>query len=148
MSNLVEQITGGIEARLADVLTGFEPLRYYYDLAKNDYKGNTDRYAVLPQSIESQSGVIQSITIDQTFQITLTTDYRNDPKSDTDLQAKVKYLYDKMDNVLRDIVLTKLGVPSIILLVTLGGYDAPQVLEEQKVIALSMDIKIRHRRDL
>jgi phosphotransferase system IIB component len=146
--NLVEQITTGIEDRLAAVLTDFSPLRFYYDIEKNDYKGNTNRYGVIPQEIESQSGVTRSVTVNQTFQIVLTTDYRNDPKSDMDLQTKVKELYNKMDELTHDLVLTKVGVPSIILLITLSGYEAPEILEEHKVIALRMDLTVRYRRDL
>jgi hypothetical protein len=148
MSTLVTDIITGIETRLAAVLTGYSPLRYYYDIEKNDYKGNVDRYGIIPKEIESQSGVIRSVTVNQTFQIILTTGYKNGPMSDSDLQSKVKTLYDKMDDVLHDLFLTKLGVPSIVLLSTLNGYEEPEILEEQKVVALRMDLTVRYRRDL
>ena len=148
MSSLVTDIITGLETRLAAVLTTYAPLRYYFDLSKNDYTGNNNRYAVVPKAIESQAGVIRSVTVNQDFQIVLTNGYRNNPKSDTDLQAVVKELYDKMDDVLNDLFLTKLGVPSIVLLVTLSGIEEPEILEDNKVIALRMNLTIRYRRDL
>lgn len=148
MSSLVTTIISGIEARLAAVLTAYDPLRYYFDLAKNDYAGNNSRYAVIPKEVEAQAGVIRSVTVNQDFQIVLTNGYRNNPKSDTDLQAVVKDLYDKMDDVLHDLFLTKLGSPSIVLLVTLNSIEEPEILEENKVIALRMNMNVRYRRDL
>jgi hypothetical protein len=148
MSSLVSTIITGIETRLAAVLTTYDPLRYYFDLEKNDYAGNNSRYAVIPKEVESQAGVVRSVTVNQGFQIVLTSGYRNNPKSDTDLQAVVKDLYDKMDDVLNDLFLTKLGAPSVVLLLTLNGIEEPEILEENKVIALRMNLTVRYRRDL
>ena len=148
MSSLVTDIITGIETRLAAVLTTYDPLRYYFDITKNDYAGNNNRYAVVPKEVETQVGVVRSVTVNQDFQIILTSGYRNNPKSDTDLQAVIKDLYDKMDDVLNDLYLTKLGAPSIVLLLTLSGIEEPEILEDNKVIALRMNIKVRYRRDL
>jgi hypothetical protein len=148
MSTLVSQIIDGIEGRIAVVVPTFSALRYYYDITKNDYKGNSSRYSVIPKSIEPQAGVIRSVTVNQDFAITLTDGYRNDPKSDEDLQDKIKNLYDKHDDILNDLFLTKLGVSSIVLLTTLSGFDEPEILEDNKVVALTMNITVRYRRDL
>ena len=148
MSNLVDQIITGIEKRASIVLSSYNPLRYYYDLEKNDYKGNSKRYAVLPMAAENQDGVTRSVTIEQEFQIVLTDNYTNDAKSDTDLQEVIKSLYDQQDDLLNDLALTKLGVSSIVLLVVFKGFEEPEILEESKTTALRMNISVRYRRNL
>jgi len=148
MSTLTKQIIEGIEGRIESVLPDYRKLRYYYDVEKNDYKGNDERFAVIPMGVESQEGVIRSITVNQDFQIVLTDGYRNGPKDDENLQDKIKALYDKMDDVLNDLFINKLGVPTIVLLSTLSGFDEPEILEENKVAVLRMNIIVRYRRSI
>ena len=126
----------------------YSALKYYYDISKNDFKGNTLRYGVIPKSADSEVGVVRAVTITQEFQIILTDDYRNTPKNDQSLQSNIKALYDKMDDVLHSLYMTKLGVPSIVLLTTLNGIEEPEILEENKVVALRMNISVRYRRNL
>lgn len=144
MSNLVSQIIDAMETRV-ETATSFSKLRYVYNIERNDYKGNQDRYAVTPGDAPFSSGIVNNYTVDQSFIVSLTTGYRNSAKDDLDLQASVDSLYSEMDEVIKDLHLNKAGLPGIVLSINLDSIDAPEILEEHKVVVLRADFVVKYR---
>lgn len=148
MSDLVGKIINAVEAQCAKSLPSFSKLKYVYDIEKNDFKSNSSGYGVVPVDASSQVGVTRAVTVDQVFQVVVTDNYIDDGKTDSNLQSKVKTLYDKMFEIVNDLYMSKMGLPSIVLLATLDGIEAPEVFSESKVVALRMNMIIRYRQNL
>jgi len=145
MSDLTKQITEAIEGRI-DALTSFEKLRYYFDRAKNDFKGSLTGYAVLPLAINpADNRLVKTVMVDQEFQIVLMNQYRNDAKSDVNLQTKIKDLFDQQNTILADLASSKIGLSSIVLVTDLVTVDSPVIDEENKTVELSMTITVKYR---
>jgi hypothetical protein len=145
MSDYTSQIITAIEGRI-DALTSYEKLRYYFDRQKNDNRSSLTGYAVLPGSISpSDNRLIKTIMVDQEFQIVLMDQYRNDAKSDTSIQAKIKDLFDKQNTILTDLASSKIGLSGLVLVTDLIGIDQPEVNEENKTVELIMNIVVKYR---
>lgn len=144
MSNLVDQIISSAETLIESEI-GFEKAKHYWFLEKNDAIKTKNRYAFTPRSASVVDGLTKTYTVDQSFRVTLMRGYRNNSNSDTDLQAEIKTLYNNADEVIKAFHLNKVGLPSIILSVNLSSIDEPEILEENKLVALNCDFIIKYR---
>lgn len=146
MANIVEQINDAIETRMAAVLsTGWTELKYKFSVNLNSFRDNAQRYGCIPQGMSAVEGVTRSYTVDQTFQLILTTEYVN-KQNDSALQTSTFLLYDKMDAILKDLYLTKITLgTSIILNTPTFDIEAPEVLDEENVVALRLNLTVKYR---
>lgn len=114
MSTIVQDITTGIETRIAAVWTGSAILDYVLDVSKNNFDNANDRYGVRPLEAVTVAGVTRYYTLEQNFEIILTKEFINDHGDSK--QREVSYvLYDKMDDVFKDLFQTKIGLSSTVL---------------------------------
>ena len=145
MSNYVEQIVEAMEAQCAITLTGFSQINYIYDIEKNSFKGNPTKYGVLPLGISSIVTAMRASTGDQVIQVVLTDGYVNTVSNDISLQESVKTLFDKMNDLEKDVFSTKLGLSSLIMSANIESIGDPEVIEEHKIVTLRGDFLIRYR---
>jgi len=144
--NKVQQIIEAIESEVSTTLgASYSKLNYIYDIEKNSFKGNPNKFGVLPLESSTVSGVVRASTIDQTFQIVLTDEYRNTAMNDLSLQEAVKNLYDKLNDIEKQLYKSKLGLPSVVLLMNLEAVEAPEVIEEHKVVSLRGNFLVKYR---
>lgn len=114
--NIVEQINDGISTRMATVLGGtFSELNFLIDIEKNNFKSNSRRYGCRPLAGSSTSGITNHYTLDQEFEVFLSHEYIVNPSNDQDLRDQTFFLYDKYDELLKDLFTSKAGLPNIIL---------------------------------
>ena len=147
-SSDVLDLVSNISTRVEATLSGFSQLSHLYDLTKNKFKKADNKYGVLPLDAQEVSGVTKYYTVDQRFQIILTTSYESDQKTDADLRGKVKTLQDYCHDVYKDLYDTRCGLNSVVLNVKDIAIDEPDLLESDKVVAVSASFTVTYRRQL
>lgn len=145
MSTLVTQIHTAIESLVASQLGGsYQKMRKIYNPNENDLRNAKSSYAVLHGAASNSEGVTRVYTLNQSFRVQLMTTFI-DRLDDTKIQTEINSLYDKIDAILVNMHLTKLGLSSIVLLVNEPFIDEPQVLFENTAVLMSFGINVRYR---
>lgn len=146
--NIVEQINDGIKTRVTTVLGAtYSELDYVIDITMNSFRQNSLRYGVRPLSGGSVDGILRHYNALQTFEIILTDDYVNQD-DDTVQRSKQFLLFDKHDDILKDILLKKAGVPSIVLSIESFNFPDPEFIDEENVAVQRMQLGVRYRQEL
>lgn len=145
MSNIVTQIHGAIETLVATQLGGtYEKMRKIYNPSENDMRNAKSSYAVLHGAASNAEGVTRVYTLNHSFRVQVMTSFV-DRLDNANIQTEINSLYDKIDAILVNMHLTKLGLPSIVLLVNEPSIDEPQVLFENTAVLISFGINVRYR---
>lgn len=148
MSNIVEEIIVESEALIQATLPTFKPLQYVYDLEMNAEDRLNERFGIIPTAAESVSGrTLGFLTVDHNFQIILT-NQALDKDSDAPLREKVNALYEQGYLVLKEFAQKKLNLPTptnLVLLITGNGFESPELLVQNKGVALRLNINIQYR---
>lgn len=149
MSTVVQDIFTNLKSQAATTLgANFQVLRRVFDPSQNDLRASYQGYAIRHGSAINAAGVTRFYTLDQTFELVLmnTTAVRND---DADIQTTINGLYDKADEYLKDIITTKIGLPTTVLNIESLGITTPEILENGSVIIIvSFVVKYRRQLDL
>ncbi len=146
----INTLKTGIKSRIVATLgSAYSELSYNLDIAKNNFKGNTNRYGVLagPLTENESRGVIGKYTVDQLFVITFTDSWGNKPTND---DAEVSTLDAMMENTLtlyKDLVNTQAGSPSLVTLVSDFSVEAPEIIDGN-IATIVMSITITYRKTL
>ncbi len=146
MSNLVEQIADSMESQIALVIDGaYAELDYKFDVSKNDFFNNKQRYGVIPQGGATALSITKVYTVDQSFEVILTHDYINVNKTDED-QRRVTYeLFDQLDEILKQLFRSKAGLPNVIL--NIGEFTISDVefKEEESLAVVRCQLLVTYR---
>lgn len=146
MSNFVEQINDAIKVRIAAVVPTFSEMKFVLNVSLNNSRNNANLFGVRPLSAFSQDGVTNQITLEQSFEIILSTRFINKGSSDLEQRDVMFTLYDQMDVVFEDLLGTKAGIPAVILLISEPSMAEPEYLDDDHVAVLRGSISIRYRR--
>lgn len=146
MATKVAQIIDGMEGEIVTKLgVSYSKLNYVYDISKNTFKGNANRYGVVPLDATNNPTIIKASTLDHIFQVVLTDEYRNSPTGDLNLQETIEGLYDKMNDLEEQFYQSKIGVPSIVIYMELSSIEEPEILEDHKIAALRGNFLVKYR---
>ena len=150
MANIVEQINDSLLTEIAAAVgSTFSQLDYVHNVEKNQFRNQEKRFGVRPLGGIQVSGVTREYTIDQEFELILTTDYLDrDGNADLDQVAQSLLLCDKMDDILVRILRTKVGIPTIVMAVSGFTLDDPVFIEEAKVVVQTTRVTVRYRQSL
>lgn len=146
MSNLVEQIANAMESEISGVIgAGYAELDYKYDVTKNDFFNNKQRYGVIPQGASTALSITKVYTLDHSFEVILTHDYINKDKTDSD-QRRVTYeLFDKLDDIFRQLYRSKAGLPNIVLNIPEITIAEPEFFEDESLVVLRAQLLVTYR---
>lgn len=146
MSSNATTLISTIKTRVAQVLGAtYSEIAYALDLSKNSFKGNFKRYGVLAKGSSETSSVNRYVTIDQTFELILTDSFMNTAMSDSLEQAKGPSLHDLAFDIYRDLVNSKAGSPSFVLLVNNLSISEPETMDGNVVVVkATFNIKYRN----
>ena len=148
MSNIVEQINDSITSLVATELgVNYSPLAYIYNIIKNTANGTNKAYGVKPGVIAPSISITKFYTAEQEFVLTLT-DQFNDRDGDEGTRASVFELYSKIDDILKVLVNTKAGLPSIVLNIPSFAIAEIEIDEEEKIIILNATFSVKYRQSL
>lgn len=143
--NVVEQINDAITARVSTILgVSYKELDYLINVEKNNFKANASRYGVRPLSSSTVSGVTTYYTFDHEFELIIMTDFKPHPVNDQDMRDKTFILYDKLDEIFKDLFCSKAGLNSIILNIDSMDMDEPDYLEDN-VVVIRTKLNVKYR---
>lgn len=147
--NVVEQINDAITTEVSTTLgVNYAELNYLLDVEKNNFVSNAKKYGVRPLSASTTEGVTRFYTLDHAFQVILTHDYAPHPANDQDQRDKTFLLFDKLDDLMKNLFKNKAGIPNIILNIDSVSIAEPEYFDEQKVLVLRADFNVKYRQAL
>lgn len=137
-------ILNAIESRVNAVLPSYKRLKYSYDLEKNNKRASDDAYGIGAGAGLSVEGTFRTITMDQEFFVILTKDFggRSDDNAE---RTALKAIYDDMETLYRDLFQSKIGIPSVVYLVSELSLDEPEKIADN-VISVRMSFTVKHRK--
>jgi len=150
MSNLVEQINDSLTSEIATALGAtYSELDFIWDVSKNRFNQNEKRYGVRPMAMESTNQINKKYSVDQGFEVIVTTDYYN-REDDESQRAAVFEVYDQMDIIIKNIHKKKAGLPSLVFNTMPFSVDEIEFLEDDgsTVAVLRAQFIINYRADL
>ena len=137
-------ILNAIESRVNAVLSSYKRLKYSYDVEKNNKRASDDAYGIGAGAGSSVEGTFRTITMDQEFFVILTKDFggRSDDNAE---RTALKAIYDDMETLYRDLFQSKIGIPSVVYLVSELSLDEPEKIADN-VISVRMSFNVKHRK--
>lgn len=141
--NYVGQIHDAILTSLGTTLgSPWVKLRKVFKPEENDLRVLEKAYGCLHGEAPNFAGAEEAFVYDQQFTVILSRRASN-RDDDAEIQTVINDLYDKMDNCLRAIILTQLGLSNIILDIDAPAMGEPEVLDNGAVI-LRSTFNIKH----
>lgn len=138
-------LISSIKTRIAAVLgSNYTELAYTNDLAKNSFTGNFKKYGLVVGSSEEISSVTRYVTLNQTFELILTDSFINTSMTDSNELAKGPVLQDLAFDIYRDLISTKAGSPSTVIMVSDFAVSSPETIQD-KTVVIKATIKVKYR---
>lgn len=141
VSDIITQVKSIAAAELGAT---YQELRYVYDVSGNDIRAGKLAYGVRPLEAETVAGVTREYTLNHRFELILT-DTIARANSDEDAQAALGTMYNKADEIFRDMVKSKINLASVVLGVFEPSMSEPEFFNEQKLVVLRMQFTVRYR---
>jgi hypothetical protein len=145
---IVSEIVTATKALLATLLPDFTPLRYEYDISKNNEKGLTKSFGFIPKSASFKDGSALSFTtMEHNFQLILTTDYFNKDCDDAQANA-VQDLYAKAHGTLKELQKKSIALPTsgyTVLLISGIDFEDPEHFDDNSSTVLRVNFLITYR---
>lgn len=147
--NIVEQINDAMTSRIATVLgVNYQELNYIINVSKNNFKSNAKRYGVRPLAATTASTITRVYTLDHEFEVVLSHDYIPNPANDQDQRDKTFLLFDKMDEIFKDLFCSKAGLNNIILNIDEINMAEPEYSVAESVVILRSKLRVKYRQAL
>ena len=145
MSDIVKTIREAVETRISTVLPAWSILDHKFDLTKNHFNNQTQRFGV--KALEGPPGlsILKNYTVDRLFEITFVQGYESIQQDDQDTQDALDILEDAVDEVLVDLITSKGGDPTNVLNITLSSIDEADFSIEH-VTFINVAITITYKR--
>jgi hypothetical protein len=146
--SVASDIITQLKSICASTLGGtYQELRHVFNLINNDIRSGRLAYGVRSLAGNSAEGVNRVYTMDHGFEIILTdTIARAD--SDAQRQTAIATMYDKADAIFKAIVQTKVNLPTTVLNVFNPTLLEPEFFDDEKMVALRMQVTIKYRSSL
>jgi len=153
VADIVREIRDEVRSQLSTLLPStFKELDYSISPAKNNFRGNSERFGVTPQGAVEVPGTTTFVTMDQEFTIVLTNGFTANRDNDTVQLDQGLDLYEQMDSIQRQLIKVKAGGANILLSTILQVSDFsisdPEYLEVEKVVILEATMLVRYRKSI
>lgn len=143
MANIVSQIHSAIDTVVVGQLSGFQKMRQIYQPEQNDLRNAKNSYSILHGAATFAQGITRYYEMNQRFTIQLMTTYVS-RLDDANVQTELNTLYDKIDSIFVNLFLSKLAIPTIVLIVNEPTIDEPVILDNQAIL-IRFGINVRYR---
>jgi len=145
LASIVSDIVSGVRTVASTALgAGWQTLRNWYEVDKNDVRSAAQAYNVRPLGAIPVDGAMKFYTVDQTFELILT-DVIARGHGDSERETALLVLYNKADEIFKDLHNTKVNGTSGVLLVSQPSLAEPEFLDEKKIIVLRMQFVVKYR---
>ena len=146
--SIVNDIKDGIKGRFTTSLADYSQLPFQTDIEKNKTKQTEKGFSIIPLNIDEVDGLLGSITLDQSYEITLTDNYINGSKSQTNDELKIQKLADLQGKVIsayQDLRINKNLVDSRILIINNLSVNEAEYLDKEKTIVMSFTFNVKYK---
>ena len=145
MSSGPTDILNAIETRTNAVLPSYSRLKHSYNLEANEKRGSNDGYAIGAGAGSTVAGTFRTVTFDQEFFVVLTKRFGGRSGDSADRTA-LKAIYDDIELLYKDFFQSKLGINSIVYVVSEMTLEEPELLGDN-VISVRMNFTVKFRKD-
>lgn len=148
MTSTVGDMLTGIKGIIANQLGAtFKELPFSLDVTKNRLLGGTRGYAAWAGLMNESPGVTGFVTVDQTFEMTLTDSYGSSQTGDAAQRAVGIQLYDRLEAIYVRLVSEKAGSPARVMNVSRLIVEPIQFIDSNVAsLRATFDIKYRTQR--
>jgi hypothetical protein len=118
-----------------------------YKLSGTDTRRGSKSYGARPLAAGSTGTVTNAYALDHQFELVLMDVFPN--KSDSaQAEAVISNLYDKQDEIFKQIARSKINLPTTVMLVSEPQLSEPEFINGQELIALRQQFNVRYRQTL
>jgi len=144
---LVADITTNGKALIASTLpAAYAALDYEHEIEKNAFENNATRYGFIslgaPTLLPAER-TNRNVTVDHTFQLILTTDFRNHDDDTAQVTAKNE-LFQRTHELMQVFINKKANTAGVLIVRGLNIED-PEFLDDNTVIALRTNLSVLYR---
>ena len=145
MAAIVQNIITQSKVLAAGILgASYKELRFVYNVDKNDIRSAEKAYGVRPLEASPVETVTRVYTVDQRFELILTdTIGRSD--DDTQRTDAMNVMYDKVDEIFKSLVNTKINLSSTVLNIVGPSISEPEFVLDNKLVILRMQYTVKYR---
>jgi hypothetical protein len=144
VANIVQEITDGLKAQVATTLPLRTESRYIWDFKKNAFKNNSSLYAIRPSSGSSVSGTNRTITVDQGFELILSTEFKNKGDNDAALDAAIYSLYEDHEAVYKVWFQRNLAIARVLVIDSIE-LNEPDVDDDNNIVSITARFNVKYR---
>lgn len=143
--NIVEQIYDSMTTLVQNQLgVDYKKMRKIFQPDLNDLRSAEKSFAVRHLAANTADGVQRYYTMDHGFEVMVSRVFV-DRLDDIQIQEVINELYSKLDDIITEALIKKLGLPSIVMIVSDPSISEPEVLENRSVLMrLQMNVKYRN----
>jgi len=114
---------------------------------KNNLRDAKLAYGVRPLDAANAATLTRSYTLDHGFEVILTDTFaRGD--SDKQREDSLKVMYDKADEIFKNLVNHKINLASVVLDIQDPSLSEPEFLDDSKFVILRMQYVVKYRSNL
>lgn len=149
MSSEISTIKSGIETRIETTLSDFSELNHGLTIEKNTKNSLNNKYVVIPDVIQTNftNGTLGWITVNQTFIVKLTKEFKTNQINDSSKQnIAIELMQKHCFDLYKDLVNTRAGASSIIINIDDMNIETPEFIDNAAV--LTMDFVVTYRKQL
>lgn len=149
MSTTVQSVMTAIETQAATTFgSGWSKLRNVYDLSNLDGRAGNNSYGARPLAAADSPthAPFKTYALNHRFEVILT-DRVPERSDDDSISSKIQGLYDKADELYKDMVNTRIGIAAVCLVNNIS-IEEPELLEGQQLVALRMQFDVIYRQSL
>lgn len=143
---IVEDILNALESKINSLLPTYKKSHFSYELEKNNRKSAKKIYAIRVIGGISTNGVLQSITVDQGFEVILSDIFQPKNDNDKDMESKILSINGDIEILYKDIYQKRLDLTSAkVLLVEIVEISKPEIDTDNCSVSINATFKIRYR---
>lgn len=123
----------------------YQRLAFIYDVTKLHERQARLAFGFRPLGAVPVPSVTKSITQDQEFELILTDTFGRGV-TDEQREAALDVMYDKQDDIMAQMMLTKINLASVVISVTQPSISEPEFVDDNKLIVLRTQYIVKYRR--
>ena len=144
MASIVQDIVTQMKAQIAENIPSRGESRYVWSLESNSYKTNRDLFAVRPLGASSVAGTNKTITLDQDFEVVLSTQFQNKGDNDASLQEAIFALHQDAETLYRFAYQRKFNIDRVLVVNSVEIAEA-DIDNENNIVSVASRFNIKYR---
>jgi hypothetical protein len=146
VSNLVKDIRDGLENLIESTCPNFKKSRYIWDFQLNNERTSGDIYAVRPNSGSSTTGTNKTITINQTFEVLLSSKFKNVSDKDSALDLVIMGLYEEHEKLEKVLFQRNINIARVLVVESID-LSSPDIDNDNNSVTITASYVIKYRNE-